>query len=119
MTETIDCTSGWYSVQEWSGVPLARLLEEAGGLDAAGVRLVSATEYNHTYPMAEARTILLATHVGGEVLAPAHGYPLRAVVPDRRGWFWVKWLTRIDVLGSHAEVLGGILSAARQVLRQF
>ena len=119
MTETIDCTSGWYSVQAWSGVPLVRLLEEAGGLDGAGVRLVSATEYNHTYPMAEARTILLATHVTGEVLTARHGYPLRAVVPDRRGWFWVKWLTRIEVLESHAEVLGGILSAARQVLRQF
>jgi DMSO/TMAO reductase YedYZ molybdopterin-dependent catalytic subunit len=117
-TEAVDCTSGWYSVQEWSGVPLAQLLEAAGGLDAAGVRLVSATQYNHAYPMAEARTILLATHVGGEVLDPRHGYPLRAVVPDRRGWFWVKWLTRIDVLSSPAEVLGGILYAARQVLRQ-
>lgn len=115
----IDCTSGWYSVQEWQGVPLARLLEAVGGLDAAGVRLVSETEYNHTYPMAEARTILLATHVSGEVLAPRHGYPVRAVVPDRRGWFWVKWLARIEVLDDPAEVLGGILYAARQVLRQF
>jgi DMSO/TMAO reductase YedYZ molybdopterin-dependent catalytic subunit len=119
MNETIDCTSGWYSLQEWSGVPLVRLLEETGGLDGAGVRLVSATEYNHTYPMAEARTILLATHVTGEVLAAQHGYPLRAVVPDRRGWFWVKWLTHVEVLDSQAEVLGGILSAARQILRQF
>jgi DMSO/TMAO reductase YedYZ molybdopterin-dependent catalytic subunit len=119
MTEPIDCTSGWYSIQEWRGVPLVRLLEVAGGLDAAGVRLFSETEYNHTYPMAEARTILLATHVSGEVLAPTHGYPLRAVVPDRRGWFWVKWLTRIEVLDDPADVLGGILYAARQILRQF
>jgi len=117
--EAIDCTNGWYSVQEWQGVPLARLLEAVGGLDAAGVRLVSETEYNHTYPMAEARTILLATHVSGEILSPWHGYPVRAVVPDRRGWFWVKWLERIEVLDDPAEVLGGILYAARQVLRQF
>jgi DMSO/TMAO reductase YedYZ molybdopterin-dependent catalytic subunit len=117
--ETIDCTNGWYSPQEWQGIPLSRLLEAAGGLDAAGVRLVSETEYNHTYPMAEARTILLATHVSGEVLSPWHGYPVRAVVPDRRGWFWVKWLKRVEVLDDPADVLGGILYAARQVLRQF
>lgn len=118
VTEPLDCTSGWYSLQEWAGVPLVRLLEAAGGLEAAGVRLASTTGYNHTFPMAEARKILLATHVGGEPLAPRHGYPLRAIVPDRRGWFWVKWLTRVEVLDSPAEVLGGILSAARQVLRQ-
>lgn len=118
MTEAVDCTSGWYSVQEWQGIPLARLLEEVDGLDAAGVRLVSETEYNHTYPMAEAKTILLATHVSGEVLAPGHGYPVRAVVPQRRGWFWVKWLKRIEILDDPAEVLAGILYAARQILRQ-
>jgi DMSO/TMAO reductase YedYZ molybdopterin-dependent catalytic subunit len=119
MDHAIDCTSGWYSVQEWQGVPLARLLEAAGGLEAAGVRLVSETEYNHTYPMAEARTILLATRVSGEVLNSWHGYPVRAVVPDRRGWFWVKWLKRIEVLDDPADVFAGILYAARQVLRQF
>ena len=117
--ETIDCNNGWYSLQEWQGVPLARLLEAVGGLDAAGVRLVSETGYNHTYPMAEARTILLATHVSGEVLSPWHGFPVRAVVPDRRGWFWVKWLKRVEVLDDPAEVLGGILYAAREILRQF
>ena len=38
-----------------------------------------------------------AKHVGGELLTHVHGAPLRAVVPSRRGWFWVKWLTRIEV----------------------
>jgi DMSO/TMAO reductase YedYZ molybdopterin-dependent catalytic subunit len=116
--ETLDCTSGWYTVQQWTGIPLVRILEEAGAVGAAGVRLVSATGYNHTYSMAEARAILLATHVGEEVLAPRHGYPLRAIVPDRRGWFWVKWLVRVEVLESRAEVLAGIAAAARQILRQ-
>ena len=85
----------------------------------AGVRLISITGYNHTYPLQEARNILLATHVGGEVLAPRHGYPLRAVVPGRRGWFWVKWLARIDVLTDPLEVIAGTLWSPRQVFRQF
>ncbi len=27
-----------------------------------------------------------------------HGYPLRAVVPSRRGWSWVKWLASVEAL---------------------
>jgi DMSO/TMAO reductase YedYZ molybdopterin-dependent catalytic subunit len=101
-------------------VPLVRVVEETQGTEGiAGVRLISATGYNHTYPWAEAQKILLATHVGGEVLAPRHGYPLRAVVPDRRGWFWVKWLNRIQILDDPLATVGGVLYAPRQVLRQF
>jgi DMSO/TMAO reductase YedYZ molybdopterin-dependent catalytic subunit len=48
--------------------------------------------------MQEAKYVLLATHVGNQVLDPVHGFPLRAVVPTRRGWFWVKWLTHIEVI---------------------
>jgi DMSO/TMAO reductase YedYZ molybdopterin-dependent catalytic subunit len=119
-TQTLDCTSGWYTVQDWRGLPLARVVEEARSTAGiAGVRLISATGYNHTYPWAEAQTILLATHVGGEELAPRHGYPLRAVVPDRRGWFWVKWLDRIQILDNPQVVVGRVVYAPREVLRQF
>jgi len=119
-TEVIDCTSGWYSVQDWSGFPLLAVLEQTGPVEGiAGVRLVSETGYNHTYPVIEARQILLATHVSGEVLSPQHGFPVRAVVPGRRGWFWVKWLVEIVVLDDPLEVVGGMLWSPRQVLRQF
>jgi DMSO/TMAO reductase YedYZ molybdopterin-dependent catalytic subunit len=63
------------------------------------VRLESATGYAHILPLPEAEQVLLATHVGGEVLEHAHGFPVRAVVPTRRGWFWVKWLSQIEVIG--------------------
>jgi DMSO/TMAO reductase YedYZ molybdopterin-dependent catalytic subunit len=116
----LDCTTGWYTLQRWRGIPLARLLEEATAPDRiAGVRLLSTTGYNHTFPAGEARRILLATHVGGEALSPGHGFPLRAVVPDRRGWFWVKWLTRVEVLDNPLEVLGRVLYAPREILRQW
>jgi DMSO/TMAO reductase YedYZ molybdopterin-dependent catalytic subunit len=120
LTAAVDCPNGWTSVQRWRGVPLSRLLDDAGVTDhSAGVRLVSATGYNHTFPLEEARTILMATHVGDEVLAPRHGYPLRAVVPNRRGWFWVKWVTRVEVLDSAAEVAAATVAAPRQILRQW
>lgn len=119
-TAVIDCTNGWYSIQEWTGVPLIELLQEAGMKNnATGVRLASVTGYNHTYPLAEAGRILLATHVGDELLAPRHGFPLRAVVPDRRGWFWVKWLGQIHVLDSQRQLITGMLGSPLQVLRQF
>ena len=51
-----------------------------------------------SFTLAQAQEILLATHVGDEVLHHVHGYPLRAVVPSRRGWHWVKWLTEIEVV---------------------
>lgn len=96
---TLDCTLGWYTVQNWSGITLRDLLAELGvSPQAAGVRFESVTGYAHILPMGEAKDVLLATHVGGEPLEHWHGFPLRAVVPSRRGWFWVKWLQRIEVL---------------------
>ncbi len=96
---TIDCTLGWYARQSWSGVTLPDLLAHAGLSRApAGIWLVSVTGYMHYLPWIEAKDVLLATHVGGEVLSSGHGFPLRAVVPSRRGWFWVKWLAEIKVV---------------------
>jgi len=98
-TATIDCTTGWYSTQAWRGAPLTEVLARARLHPSAGaVRLRAASGYAMDFTLAEAGEILLATHVGGEVLDHWHGFPLRAVVPSRRGWFWVKWLTEIEAL---------------------
>ena len=95
---TLDCTGGWYTTQDWAGVPLGALLAEAGvGDDAQSVVVRSVTGYSRRFPLAEARTLLLATHVGGEVLSAGHGFPARLVVPGRRGYHWVKWVVSIEV----------------------
>ena len=95
---TLDCTSGWYTVQDWGGVRVGDLLDAAGTADdAAWVRFVSVTGYRWSLPLAEAREALLATHVGGERLSHGHGAPARLVAPDRRGFQWVKWVTRVEV----------------------
>jgi hypothetical protein len=96
---TLDCTLGWFTIQNWGGIRLEDLLERAKtSPQAFAVRIESVTGYAHILPMSEARQILLATHVGGEVLDHWHGFPLRAVVPSRRGWFWVKWIRRIELI---------------------
>ncbi|TKX87898.1 sulfite oxidase, partial [Halorubrum sp. SS5] len=95
----LDCTSGWYTVQEWGGVRVGDLLDAAGDLDddAAYVRFTSVTGYRWSLPIEEAEDALLATHVGGERLSHGHGAPARLVAPDRRGFQWVKWVTRVEV----------------------
>ena len=47
--------------------------------------------------MSEARSYILATHVGGEPLSRGHGFPARLVAPDKRGFEWVKWVEEIEV----------------------
>jgi DMSO/TMAO reductase YedYZ molybdopterin-dependent catalytic subunit len=65
---------------------------------AGWVSFVSVTGYRWSLPLDEARTALLATGVGDETLAHAHGAPARLVAPNRRGFQWVKWVVRLEVL---------------------
>src|SRR5215207_1461238 len=90
---TLDCTGGWYTVQTWRGVRLTDVLQNAQiRPEAKGIILRGVAGYTAPFTLAQAEEILLATYVSGEVLNHSHGFPLRAVVPSRRGWHWVKWL---------------------------
>ena len=94
----IDCTGGWYSEQSWSGVGLDELLDLVGpSADASSVTVRSATGYYRRFSMSEARSYILATHVGGQPLSRGHGFPARLVAPDKRGFEWVKWVAEIEV----------------------
>jgi uncharacterized membrane protein len=99
ITATLDCTGGWYTTQIWRGIPLTDLLARAEiHGEAIGIVLKGVSDYTAYYTLAQAQEILLATHVGDQVLDHVHGYPMRAVVPSRRGWHWVKWLTEIEIV---------------------
>ncbi len=96
---TLDCTGGFYSTQRWRGIRVGRLLDEVAlSGDARYISFVSVTSYRWSLPLEEAQNALLATHSGEESLSHEHGFPLRLVAPDRRGFEWVKWITRIEVL---------------------
>ncbi|MEX2211770.1 MAG: sulfite oxidase [Gaiellaceae bacterium] len=95
---------------EWTGTPLAPILEEAGvladavevvfaGLDR-GVQGEVEHAYERSLPLDEALRdeLLLAYAVNGEPLPPQHGFPLRLVVPGWYGMTHVKWLRSIEVV---------------------
>lgn len=97
---TLDCTSGWYSPQRWRGVRLVDALAATlPGHVARAVRLAGQSGYSTLIVGDNLQDLLLATHLGGEPLATWHGFPVRAVAPACRGWQWVKWLSRVDVVG--------------------
>jgi DMSO/TMAO reductase YedYZ molybdopterin-dependent catalytic subunit len=98
----LDCTGGWFAVQDWSGIRLDHLVEQAVGRLSHGrsVDVISRTGYRRRLPLFDASRLLLATRMAGQPLSPGHGAPARLVAPDRRGFWWVKWVTRIEIVDS-------------------
>lgn len=90
----LDCTGGWYTEQEWRGVPVSALVPAAG----RSIEVVSTTGYRRRFPAHDADALLLATHMGGRPLSAGHGGPMRLVAPGRRGFWWVKWVASIEVV---------------------
>lgn len=99
---------------EWTGVPLARLIERLGG--AGGARhahLVSIDgdpanaampDFLRSVPIERALEpdTLVAYRMNGEALPREHGGPLRLVVPGWVGNHWIKWLSEIRLAAEEA-----------------
>ena len=91
----LDCTGGWWSRQSWDAVPLVELLPDT---DASTLEITSVTGYSRLFPARDAASLYLAVGYGGEPLRRGHGAPVRLVAPGRRGFWWVKWVSRIDAI---------------------
>ena len=95
---------------EWTGTPLAWILDEADVLEGArevvftgldrGVQGGVDQFYERSLSLADAsrEEVLLAYAVNGQPLPPQHGFPLRLIVPGWYGMTHVKWLRSITVL---------------------
>jgi len=105
---------GAVSTAEWTGVPLAEILDRAGlrpqareivfrGADQGDVaEAAGPVRFERSLPVTDAGQSgsLLAYAMNGEPLPLEHGYPVRLIVP---GWYAVasvKWLTQIEVIGA-------------------
>jgi DMSO/TMAO reductase YedYZ molybdopterin-dependent catalytic subunit len=97
----------------WTGVRLADVLRRAGVrpagqfvlLDGADRPIGTVPDFARTLPMAKAMdpSTLLAFEMNGVPLPAAHGFPLRVIVPGWEGAYWVKWLTRLEVLDAQYD----------------
>jgi DMSO/TMAO reductase YedYZ molybdopterin-dependent catalytic subunit len=104
---------------EWTGVPLAAVLERAGvkrgaleviaeGADKGKYeppdqKTPGEIHFARSLPLAKARQpeVLLAYRMNGRDLTADHGFPVRLVVPGWYGMASVKWLTRLHVVDRH------------------
>lgn len=91
---TIDCTGGWYAEQDWHGARLSRLVGDLG--DARSISVRSVSGYKRIFSVDVLDELVIATRVGDVPLKAGHGAPARLVAPGRRGFWWVKWVDRIE-----------------------
>jgi DMSO/TMAO reductase YedYZ molybdopterin-dependent catalytic subunit len=97
-----------------AGIPLGAILQKAGVQNGAVEVVLEGADsgepkdppkrtgpirFARSLPMAKAThpDVLVAHQMNGATLSPAHGFPVRAIVPDWYGVASVKWLFRIVV----------------------
>jgi sulfane dehydrogenase subunit SoxC len=95
---------------EWTGTPLAQILDDAGPLAGAKHAVFTGIDrgvqggvdqlYERSLSLEDARRdeVLLAYAINGIPLPPQHGYPMRLIVPGWYGMTHVKWLRSITVV---------------------
>ncbi|MBI3436354.1 MAG: sulfite dehydrogenase [Proteobacteria bacterium] len=100
-SKTVQQSHGLLSCAQWTGVPLATLLDEAGVDPAAKWALFEGADgstHARSIPMDKVLAdTLLVWGQNGEMLRPEQGYPLRAFVPGWEGNVSVKWLRRVKI----------------------
>jgi sulfane dehydrogenase subunit SoxC len=99
---SVQALHGLVSCAEWTGVPLAALLEEAG-VDARAKWLVAegadAPAVSRSVPLKKALDdAMIALYQNGERLMPGNGYPMRLLLPGWEGNMNIKFLRRLKLV---------------------
>ena len=105
------CEQGWSAIAEWTGVPLAQVLEAAGGVTAAARYVVFRAvdrwyESIDMFAVVHPQTIL-AYGLNGDDLPVGNGAPLRLRVERHCGYKNIKFLQSIEVVDSVAGIRRG------------
>jgi DMSO/TMAO reductase YedYZ molybdopterin-dependent catalytic subunit len=113
-TKGVQWELGAVSTAEWTGVPLAAVLEKAGvkkgmvdvvleggdtGEPKNDAKPAGTLHFTRGLPLEKATKpeVLLAYKMNGETLPANHGFPLRAIVGGWYGVASIKWVSRVLV----------------------
>jgi len=99
---SVQALHGLASCAEWTGVPLATLLEETG-IDPRAKWLIAeggdAPALSRSVPLRKGLDdAMVALYQNGERLMPGNGYPMRLLLPGWEGNMNVKYLRRIKLV---------------------
>jgi DMSO/TMAO reductase YedYZ molybdopterin-dependent catalytic subunit len=102
VTTDIHCVTRWSKLDTtWRGVPVSEVLDRAG-VKPSGTHVMAYSDggYTTNIPLQSLYDddVLLAHTYGGEPLEPAHGAPLRLLVPKRYFWKSAKFLRKLEVM---------------------
>jgi sulfane dehydrogenase subunit SoxC len=97
----VQALHGLASCAQWTGVPLATLLDEAG-VDPKAKWIVAegadSAHLSRSVPLAKVwDDAMVAMYQNGERIQPGQGYPMRLFLPGYEGNMNVKFLRRIQV----------------------
>jgi DMSO/TMAO reductase YedYZ molybdopterin-dependent catalytic subunit len=111
-----DCVEGWSAIGKWSGVPLAAMLAAVRPRPDARYLVFHCLDndgagnlYYESLDLHQARhpQALLALRLNDAPLDPDHGAPVRLKVPTQLGYKSAKWLARIELVGTFANIYAG------------
>lgn len=112
---SVQCEEGWNYIAEWTGVPLAHVLDVAGTLPQARYVVYRSIQNDwwESIDMADAlhpQTVLAHGMNGGDLPVPFGG-PVRLRLPRQLGYKSVKYITRLtltDNLKPFGKGLGSV-----------
>ena len=119
-----DCVEGWSCIGKWTGVPLAEILSRAGvrpearfvvfhcadtlddgefSVDPESIRYYESIDLiDAVHPQT-----ILAYDMNGKPLTVPHGAPLRLRLERQLGYKMAKYIMRIELVQSLADLHGG------------
>ncbi|WP_127145328.1 molybdopterin-binding protein [Pelagibacterium montanilacus] len=115
-----DCVEGWSCIAKWTGVPLGLILDEAQPrsnanyvvfhcFDIYSGGLSGGVPYYESIDMVDAYhpQTILAYGMNDAALPVANGAPLRVRVERQLGYKMAKYIQRIELVESFADLHGG------------